>query len=50
MNGELGMPGLVPLYTSHTMEELDVVVALVVDSYNFATGRSIAAAAHAGQG
>jgi phospholipase/carboxylesterase len=34
----LGMPGLVMLYTPRTMEELDVVMALVVDSYNFVTG------------
>jgi len=41
---QLGMPGLVMLYTPRSMEELDVVVALVVDSYNFVTGRSIDAA------
>lgn len=40
----LGMPGLVLLYTPRSMEELDVVVDLVVDSYNFVTGRSIDAA------
>ena len=40
----LGMPGLVMLYTPLTMAELDVVVALVVDSYNFVTGRSVDAA------
>jgi phospholipase/carboxylesterase len=34
----LGMPGLVMLYTPRTLEELDVVMALVVDSYNFVTG------------
>ena len=38
---QLGMAGLVMLYTPHTMEELDVVVALIVDSYNYVTGRSI---------
>lgn len=41
---QLGMPGLVMLYTPLTMEELDVVVRLVVDSYNFVTGRSVDAA------
>lgn len=41
---QLGMPGLVLLYTPRSMEELDVVVDLVVDSYNFVTGRSIDAA------
>lgn len=40
----LGMPGLVMLYTPRTMEELAVVVGLVVDSYNFVTGRSVDAA------
>jgi luciferase-like monooxygenase len=38
---QLGLPGLVMLYTPRTMEELDVVVELVVDSYNFVTGRSM---------
>lgn len=38
---QLGMAGLVMLYTPRTMEELDVVVALIVDSYNYVTGRSI---------
>lgn len=37
----LGLPGLVMLYTPATMDELDVVVELIVDSYNFVTGRSI---------
>jgi hypothetical protein len=41
---QLGMPGLVMLYTPLTMEELDVVVRLVVDSYNFVTCRSVDAA------
>jgi phospholipase/carboxylesterase len=41
---QVGMPGLVLLYTPHTRDELDIVVALVVDSYNFVTGRSIDAA------
>jgi len=38
------MPGLVMLYTPLTMQELDVVLELVADSYNFVTGRSIDAA------
>jgi hypothetical protein len=42
---QLGMPGLVMLYTPLTMEELDVVVGLIVDSYNFVTGRSLDAGA-----
>jgi hypothetical protein len=46
---QLGMLGLVMLYTPRTMEELDVVVELVVDSYNFVTGRSIDAASLAAQ-
>jgi len=41
---QLGMSGLAMLYTPRTMEELDVVVELVVDSYNFVTGRTIDAA------
>ena len=41
---QLGMPGLVMLYTPLTIQELDVVVRLVVDSYNFVTGRSVDAA------
>lgn len=41
---QLGMDGLVMLYTPRTMEELDVVVALIVDSYNYVTGRSVDAA------
>lgn len=39
--GELGLAGLVMLYTPRTMDELDVVVELVVDAYNFVTGRSL---------
>lgn len=45
---QLGMPGLVMLYTPRTMEELDVVVQLIVDSYNFVTGRAMDAASLAG--
>ena len=35
----LGVPGLVMIYTPQTLEELETVVQLVVDSYNFVTGR-----------
>ena len=41
---QLGIQGLVMVYTPRTMEQLDVVVELVVDSYNFVTGRSVDAA------
>ena len=37
----MGMEGMVMLYTPRTMEELDVIFQLVVDSYNFVTGRSV---------
>lgn len=37
----VGVPGLVMIYTPLTMEELDVVFTLVVDSYNFVTGARI---------
>lgn len=46
---QLGMPGLVMLYTPRTLDELDIVVELVVDSYNFVTGRTIDAASLAVQ-
>lgn len=42
---QLGAGGLVMIYTPLTMQELDVVVGLVVDSYSFVTGRAIDAAA-----
>lgn len=41
----LGLPGLVMLYTPRTLAELDVIFALVVDSYNFVTGRAVDAGA-----
>jgi Family of unknown function (DUF5519) len=47
---QLGMQGLVLLYTPHTMDQMDVVLALVVDSYNFVTGRSVDAATLAAHG
>lgn len=40
---QLGMQGLVMLYTPRTLEELDVIVQLIVDSYNFVTGRAVQA-------
>jgi phospholipase/carboxylesterase len=36
----VGLAGLVMLYTPRTMAELDVVVGLVADAYEFVTGRS----------
>jgi len=35
---------MVMLYTPRTLEELDVIFQLVVDSYNFVTGRAVNAA------
>ena len=40
--GQLGVPGLVMIYTPLTFEELQTVLQLVVDSYNFVTGQSLA--------
>lgn len=37
-------PAVVMLYTPRTMEELDVIFGLVVDSYNYITGRTLDAA------
>jgi phospholipase/carboxylesterase len=45
---QLGMPGLVMLYTPRSNDELVVVIELVVDSYNFVTGRSSDAASLVG--
>ncbi len=39
----LGMDGMVMLYTPRTFEELDVIFQLIVESYNFVTGRSVEA-------
>ena len=36
-----GMEGLVLLYTPQSMDELDVVLQLIVESYNFVTGRDV---------
>ncbi len=37
----LGVPGLVMLYTPQTLDELETVLQLIVDSYNFVTGGTI---------
>ncbi len=39
--GPLGLDGLVMLYTPRTAEELTTIFTLVVDSYNYVTGRGI---------
>ena len=36
-----GWEGLVMLYTPRSLEELDVVFQLIVESYNFVTGRNV---------
>jgi phospholipase/carboxylesterase len=41
----IGNPGMVMLYTPRDMPELDVIFQLIVDSYNFVTGRSVEPAA-----
>ena len=38
----LGIPGLVMIYTPLTLTELQTVLQLVVDSYNFVTGQYLA--------
>ena len=37
----LGNEGMVMLYTPLDMDELDVIFRLIVDSYNFVTGRNL---------
>ncbi|MGH2404952.1 MAG: luciferase family protein [bacterium] len=37
---QLGIEGIVMLYTPRTLEELDTIFQLIVDSYNFVTGRA----------
>ena len=44
-----GKEGMVMLYTPRTMEELDVIFQLIVDSYNFVTGRAVNATEIASQ-
>lgn len=46
----LGNEGMVMLYTPRTMDELDVIFQLIVDSYNFVTGRAVDAAAYRAPG
>lgn len=41
---QLGVPGLVMIYTPLTEEELESVLQLIVDSYNFVTGASLTTA------
>jgi len=38
---QIGIEGMVLLYTPRDMQELDVIFQLVVDSYNFVTGRAL---------
>lgn len=40
----MGNEGMVMLYTPLDMQELDVIFQLIVDSYNFVTGRTVSAA------
>lgn len=40
----MGNLGMVMLYTPLDMQELDVIFQLVIDSYNFVTGRTVTAA------
>lgn len=44
---QIGNEGMVLLYTPQDMEELEVVFQLILDSYNFVTGRSLQPAAMA---
>jgi len=37
----MGNEGLLMLYTPRTMDELDVIFQLIVDSYNFVTGQNV---------
>lgn len=45
----MGNDGMVMLYTPRTNEELDVIFQLIVDSYNFVTGRAVDAVEVASQ-
>ena len=44
MAAYMGNLGMVMLYTPLDMQELEVVFRLIVDSYNFVTGRAVSAA------
>lgn len=37
----VGLPGLVMLYTPRNLEEADVILGLVTDSYRYVTGRQL---------
>ncbi len=50
MAAYMGSQGTVMLYTPRTLEELEVVFQLIVDSYNFVTGRDLDAAQFAAPG
>lgn len=41
MAAYMGNLGMVMLYTPLDMQELDVVFGLILDSYNFVTGRNL---------
>ena len=43
-NIRAGWGGLVMLFTPRSIEEIDVIIGLVVESYNFVTGRQISLA------
>lgn len=43
MAAYMGNLGMVMLYTPLDMQELDVIFQLIVDSYNFVTGRTLSA-------
>lgn len=45
MAAYIGNMGMVMLYTQRDMEEIQVIWQLIVDSYNFVTGRMVDAAA-----
>jgi phospholipase/carboxylesterase len=45
----IGQDGLVMLYTPANMEELETIFQLVVDSYNYVTGRTLTRGEDAGQ-
>jgi hypothetical protein len=45
----LGQDGPAMLYTPANMEELETIFQLVVDSYNYATGRTLTRSEDAGQ-
>ena len=38
---QLGVPGLVMIYTPQSHDELTSVLQLIVDSYNFVTGSTV---------